>query len=676
MLLLTLITLLQNPSPVQDSVTYRLLTAEDARAATSGDLQLLLDAAHGSDTAAQRRALRALSRLERPALLPHFIRALASPLATIRETAAQGIAQAHHRGPDGATAAARALTAHAAHAAREGESAVLAAVVRALGRLRLVPGAEFTSRDSLVIVQLQAEDRTLRAAAARAAWDRLRQPAPHSALPPPTSLVQSLRGTLTSASTRETRRDALQALAAAGAVNLPDLSRAAGDPDPEIRRLALRLTRTLPSLTEAHRALLRQGLKDENLTVRHEALSGYGRHLQATEGCSPVRMALTDPSGHLQLLAIDLLRGFCPTDTRVGETLAAIAAEPLTRAAWHRPVHALRSLGVVDSGAARRALPRFVQSNIWWVRMHSADAATTLGAVDVLRRLATDSVDNVREAAIRGLAALQGHEADEVIAHQLRRRDGQLLLTAAGLLRASPRGRRLLDALFDALARSTAAQAETSRDPRLGLLARIEEFGSPAESTRLSPWLTDFDPVVAGEAARILTEWTGRPSRAAPRPLPEPALPSPEALRTMRQATIEMEDGGVIELALDPDGAPTNVARFVSMARRGVLAGRTFHRVVPNFVLQGGSPGANEYAGEPDFTRDEVGGHHERGTVGISTRGRDTGDGQIFLNLVDNARLDFDYTVIGWVTSGWDVMDRILEGARIRRVTATPETNE
>ena len=84
---------------------------------------------------------------------------------------------------------------------------------------------------------------------------------------------------------------------------------------------------------------------------------------------------------------------------------------------------------------------------------------------------------------------------------------------------------------------------------------------------------------------------------------------------------------------------------------------------MPNFVLQGGSPGANEYVGAPEFSRDEVGGSHRRGTVGISTRGRDTGDGQIFINLVDNLRLDHEYTVIGQIISGWDVMDRILEGA-------------
>jgi cyclophilin family peptidyl-prolyl cis-trans isomerase len=85
-------------------------------------------------------------------------------------------------------------------------------------------------------------------------------------------------------------------------------------------------------------------------------------------------------------------------------------------------------------------------------------------------------------------------------------------------------------------------------------------------------------------------------------------------------------------------------------------------------VIQGGSPGANEYEGDGPFTRDEVGLlSHWRGTVGISTRGHDTGDGQIFVNLVDNLRLDHAYTIVGTVVQGMDVVDGVLEGARIER---------
>ena len=87
-----------------------------------------------------------------------------------------------------------------------------------------------------------------------------------------------------------------------------------------------------------------------------------------------------------------------------------------------------------------------------------------------------------------------------------------------------------------------------------------------------------------------------------------------------------------------------------------------------NFVLQGGSPGANEYSGDAAYTRDELGLlSHWRGTVGTSTRGRDTGDGQIFINLVDNLRLDHDFTVFGEVVRGMRSVDVVSEGDVITR---------
>nr|MBA2669039.1 peptidylprolyl isomerase [Gemmatimonadota bacterium] len=87
---------------------------------------------------------------------------------------------------------------------------------------------------------------------------------------------------------------------------------------------------------------------------------------------------------------------------------------------------------------------------------------------------------------------------------------------------------------------------------------------------------------------------------------------------------------------------------------------------------QGGSPHANEYTGDGPFSRDELGlVGNWRGTVGVSTRGRDTGDAQLFINLIDNVRLDHEYTVFAEVIEGMDAVSRMVEGARIRRVVVS-----
>ncbi len=123
-------------------------------------------------------------------------------------------------------------------------------------------------------------------------------------------------------------------------------------------------------------------------------------------------------------------------------------------------------------------------------------------------------------------------------------------------------------------------------------------------------------------------------------------------------------------MRLYADYAPTAAARFVGQVRAGEWTGRSFHRVEPGFVVQGGSAAANEYAGAAAFTRDEFSAlSNLRGTVGISTRGEDTGDGQIYINLVDNARLDFAFTVIGTVIGDGGLLDDVREGEVIVEAT-------
>jgi len=91
-----------------------------------------------------------------------------------------------------------------------------------------------------------------------------------------------------------------------------------------------------------------------------------------------------------------------------------------------------------------------------------------------------------------------------------------------------------------------------------------------------------------------------------------------------------MARGGAFESASSLAGR-TNATRLWRLARAGTLDGLTFHRMAPTSSSRR-EPGANEYAGHGAFTRDEVGlSPNWRGTVGLSTRGRDTGDGQIYV---------------------------------------------
>ena len=360
----------------------------------------------------------------------------------------------------------------------------------------------------------------------------------------------------------------------------------------------------------------------------------------AAAPCAALAAATRDANAHVALAAVDALAKCAGDD-------GAIAALEVSSSA-----RAVVALAAVAPERAGRRLPAIAADPDPFVRVHAARAARRLRDTLALRRLARDADANVASEAIDGLAEVTGHADDAIYLAALDSDASQLLMSAAKALT----GAGATAPLVAALDRVTAQRRETSRDARLAL---VDALGAavPARYAR------DFDPAVAARAAEL----TG--VAAAPQSLPETPTPGVAELRTVSGATIEMADGGVIELRLFPFDAPTNVWRFVRLARAGWFDGLTFHRVAPFFVVQGGSPLANEYVGDGPFTRDELGLENRRGTVGVSTRGRDTGDGQIYVNTVDNVRLDHDYTVFAEVVRGMEVVDRLQEGARIRRVT-------
>jgi cyclophilin family peptidyl-prolyl cis-trans isomerase/HEAT repeat protein len=137
------------------------------------------------------------------------------------------------------------------------------------------------------------------------------------------------------------------------------------------------------------------------------------------------------------------------------------------------------------------------------------------------------------------------------------------------------------------------------------------------------------------------------------------------------QARVETDKGAfVIEFL--PGDAPLTVDNFVELARRGFFDGVTFHRVVPNFVVQGGDPRGDGNGGPGHQIRCEINAApYERGAVGMALSGKDTGGSQWFVTHSPQPHLDGGYTVFGNVVAGMDVVDRLARGDRIRSVTVT-----
>lgn len=447
----------------------------------------------------------------------------------------------------------------------------------------------------------------------------------------------------------------------------------------ELRRLAVvSLAGAGSPVTEDERTrLLSTLLSDSSLIVRVEAVRAWTRTETATNGCGRLLDTLRDRDVPVVLVAIDALGDACLDDQNVTDWLTTEVRTP-PQIAWHREAHALVALAKRAPDRAAIAMTAFVPHQVWQVRLYAARAAVIMKDVPSLERLAADPNPNVREATLARLRLLKGSDSDPQFVAALGMDDDQLLRTAANELKGASPTSALVAALFDALKHVTADKKETSRDTRLALLARIDELGSADQASLLLPLLEDFDIPVAQTAAAIIQKWTGKPQEVAPQLLPRPAPPLAVELEdaTKTSARVEFTHGKILRIVLNPDVAPLMSVRFLRLARAGYYNGLTIHRIVPNFVDQGGSPGANEYVGDGPYVRDEISLlGNTRGSVGLSARGRDTGDAQFYFNLVDSPRLDYEYTVFGRV-GRLDVMDLILEGDTIKSISFEKTGNE
>ena len=652
-----------------------LLAAEDARPTRARDgLSPLLRGLSAEQDLLRQASVRALGRLESPGLAHEIVRLVDDPAPSVRAEAANALAQAAHRG-DGRSALAPLL--ERVHAERD--PAVRSALARALGRLRVeardrgrivealrtlgVSGEALATSTTLLGVALGFEslvrgspDPGLSDSAARLLTDLA---------------SYDMRDTLRSPDAPRIRRLAIATLAMARRLDHAGVGRALRDNDPGVRATAIRhLDLVAPG---ARAELIRRALADDWMYTRVEAVRQIERLPRSDLLCRYLDAVVRqDPADAGRILALDALGEPCPDLGTQASTLIEAAASLGQRGegAWQVPAHALVSLARIAPDSATALLPSFAEHRNPFVRAYAARAAQQLGDYRTLRSLAADAHPNVRVAVLPPLFQALGHAMDDLLLAQLAQDDPHLLMVASDLLEGSPSAARTAAAALDAFERISQARRETWRDARRSLLRRVTESGDGTLAPRLRPYLRDYDALVAQDVSRTLETWTGRPQMADPRPLPRLQLPTPVDISDMEHARVvlHMRDGGSIGIELFPFDATTNAFRFMRLAREGYFDGLTFHRWAPAFVIQGGSPGANEYQGAAAYTRDEVGLQpHWRGTVGISTRGRDTGDGQIFINLVDNVRLDHDYTVIGAVSDGLDLVDAVLEGAVIER---------
>jgi cyclophilin family peptidyl-prolyl cis-trans isomerase/HEAT repeat protein len=272
-------------------------------------------------------------------------------------------------------------------------------------------------------------------------------------------------------------------------------------------------------------------------------------------------------------------------------------------------------------------------------------------------------------ATLRALAKFKPARMPNILRQQASLRDVGVRATVASLL-GDLQSDENFDALINVLAQS---RTDAENDAKLAALSSLSKYKSARAIEAVKSALADRDHLVRRHAVDLLKQMgagdfsdrigvvqTGHGK----------AFYQRVAARLDKKVTATIHTAkGRIRIELFPQDAPITVDSFITLARKGFFNGLTFHRVVPNFVIQGGDPRGDGEGGPGYQIRCEINTRpYTRGAVGMALSGKDTGGSQFFITHSPQPHLDGGYTVFGQVIGGLAVVDHIARGDVIRRV--------
>jgi len=448
---------------------------------------------------------------------------------------------------------------------------------------------------------------------------------------------------------------------------LKALTTLAKDPHPYTRAFAAKGLGALKDRSAV--ATLLPMITSTDRSVAVEAIRSVGRLGDPTAAgalLKIVQSAKSDPA--LRVEAVAALGGV--GGEGVADTLLDTLADssPPVRAA------ALRSLGELDREGFVTILSGLDPDKHWSVR---ATLATVLGTLDPetglprLRSMLSDSDSRVIPAVLTALAKLKAPDAPKVLTEYLKH-DDPVIRAAAATAVGEMKPPNMTAALVDAYKTGQRDVTYVARGAALGALAA---YGAAEATPILNTALGDKDWAIRVRAATLLKQFDPA-SDADVRIRPAPQSHTGDFYTESRlvnppvstQVYIET-DRGLIQIEMAVLDAPITVDNFITLARKKFFDGVTFHRVVPDFVVQGGDP-RSDGEGGPGYTiRDEINMRpYLRGIVGMALDWADTGGSQFFITHSPQPHLDGRYTVFGRVTGGMEIVDQIQPWEVIRRV--------
>jgi cyclophilin family peptidyl-prolyl cis-trans isomerase/HEAT repeat protein len=483
------------------------------------------------------------------------------------------------------------------------------------------------------------------------------------------------------------------------------LIRLTRDADDDVRWRALyALARTSDS---SARGKLSESLRDRNLLVRQFAARAIG--LIGDSAALPSLIQTLDIERD-DLVRVNLLRSIASVGDKTSlktllnfvsgdftvhvrsEAVAAIGALKLrTAAQFLRPLMedkskeircaAISAVAQLDPDFFIESTPRLLQTSDYLTKARVLDGLSTIktdASFRVIEQALADRDGRVRRSALEAAGMHDRPELTKLIAKALDDPDFTVRLVAAGLI-ATTHDTSFVDRLVNCFVLPPADKEPDLRIAIVDVLAALADSAAPDSriSGLLDGAIKDPDRHVRSSAATALRKLgTNDPPSVGPfetdlsvvgyAKLYDHFVANPSAIIATNRGEISIE--------LLYDQAPKTVLNFITLSRGGFYNGRTWHRVIPSFVAQGGCPRGDGWGGPGYTIRCEYNRvPFLRGTIGMAHAGKDTGGSQFFIAHTALPHLDGAYTVFGRVVHGMEVVDRIELGDTIRSVEIVSE---
>ncbi|MDC0708853.1 peptidylprolyl isomerase [Stigmatella sp. ncwal1] len=645
---------------------------EDRR--SLGDGQLVAWARGEKGPAVQLRALRALARLQDASTLEAILAGLSASAPSLRDEAAFAAGElALSWEPLPEEMKTRMTEALREAEAREPEEGVRRTLLESFSKLGTAGAIQR-------LIERLGEGRASTGRAALALGVSGRRGASLAEVP-----LEPVKALLAASQPVETRYGAAYLLAYVKRPAALELLRhGLSDEDPDVRALCAKGLAEVGGADDS--AALARLLEDPIPRVGAEAARTLSRLASAcSTPCAPLEALVS-----LRKRAPRVARG----ESASAHALLAVAQQGLPRAG--RPVLEALRRSLAEAG---QPVSEIAADDVAWIDCRLAAAMDRqTGALAEVLRCGNGRVPEARRWALglRELAQTQVPEGAQEAVPALLHPDARVRLAAlaavearpvpeavepvrallkaedpvvAGMAAATVGKMKVLEALPDvhSLAERVAREPDLA-EPVAGALVALE--GKAAEPA-LRGWLVHPHANVRRVAAEALTGLTGQPVRServeSPPGTPRPPAASPGATLIIRTRK------GDITVALDTAQAPLTSGNLEALARQGYFRGISFHRVVPDFVAQGGDPRGDGEGGPGHSIRCEMTRRaYQRGVIGMALAGKDTGGSQFFFTHAPQPHLDGRYTAFGEVTAGMEVVDALLEGDVILEVRTGP----